>query len=237
MPQLTLAEWSAIAQIVATILIAVGVGVSIWVAVRTLREVEHDRKLRLRPYLVFDTGAHVIPVAFRKGGPFVPGVEPSYVEKIPAHLPSDGESVVIGESKDGLSIHFGHLKNHGAGPAIEASVTWVPSRVWIGKESFAIDSTKLQEPLYSRSLNWMPLIPSHIEPGAKARLSRLPAFIVKDYDKKVTRVDGYLQISCQDIFAGAHEVKQEFRLFTKYASPSPEVTITFSDLVDAGAAE
>jgi hypothetical protein len=235
MPDLTLSEWSDLAQVCATLLGFTGIIVSMWLSIRALREVERDRKLRHKPYLAFEQGGHRLPVAFVSGGNFVPGVNRAYAEKVLRHLPADGESVVIAHpEKDGRikPIFYGHLKNYGTGPALSTAVTWKPREIWIGNEAFTIDERKQQEALYSRELNQMPTIPSHIEPAAEATLSRLPAFIVKDYEKKITRVDGELIIECRDIFGQLHMAVQEFHAFTEYREQPPGFHVTFSDLID-----
>jgi hypothetical protein len=197
--------------------------------------VERDRKLRHKPYLAFDQRGHRLPIKFVRGGYFVPGVNQPYAEKVLRHLPADGESVVIAHpEKEGRikPILYGHLKNYGTGPALSTAVTWRPKQIWIGNESFTIDERKQQEALYSGGLNHMPTIPSHIEPAAEAKLSRLPAFIVKDYEKKITQVDGELIIECKDIFGQNHRAVQEFHSFTEYGEQPPSFHVTFSDLVD-----
>lgn len=218
MPQLTLAEWGNVAQVVATILTAIGVGVSVWIAVRTLGELEKDRILRSRPYLVFESRGELIPVIFEKVAPYLQG---------------ESVEIAIGQDDSGGEKHifFGQLKNHGAGPAIETSVTWVPTSVWIGEEKFMIDSAKLEESNYNAGLNHMPAIPSHIEPGGQSRLGRLPAFVARDYGKKMTSVKGHLLISCKDTFAKTHEFKQKFLVFTRYTSANPSVEVTFGDIL------
>jgi hypothetical protein len=233
MPDLTLSEWSDLAQVCATVIGFTGIIVSIWLSVRALREVERDRKLRHKPYLAFEQGGHRLPVKFVRGGSFIPGVNRTYADKVLGHLPTDGESVVIAHPEHEGRIKpilYGHLKNYGAGPALSTAVTWMPKQIWIGNESFTIDERKQREALYSRELNEMPTIPSHIEPGAEAKLSRLPAFIIKDYEKKITRVDGELIIECRDIFGLSHRAVQEFHSFVEYReqppvfSTSPSVT-------------
>jgi len=237
MPQLTLSEWSAIAQVAATLIGLAGVVISVWIGISTLREVQHDRKLRHRPYLAFEYGGHRIPVEFLAGGPFVPGVSRAYAEKALASLPPKGESVVIlrapGTAGRAKPVFYGHLRNYGAGAALSTEVTWVAERIWIGEESFVLDNAKMQEPLYAAPLNTMPTIPSHIEPGAEAQLSRLPAFVVKDYDKKVTQVDGHLMIRSADLFGAKYIVQQAYHLFCDYKESPPSVHVTFSDLITA----
>jgi hypothetical protein len=228
MPNLTLGEWGNVAQIVATILALLGVAISMWVAARTLREIEHDRRLRHRPYLAFEPGGHRMAVEFSKRGAAVPGVNPAAAKRMLAHLPADGESVDLVWNNNGPD--YGRLKNYGAGPALEVKVRWIAERVFIGGDGFEVTEEKRLEPLYGSSLNTMPTVPSHLEPGTIGQLSRIPAFIVKDYEKKITRVDGYFEITCLDIFREEHRVVQEFHLFTQYREQPPNVHVTFSAL-------
>lgn len=230
---LTIVEWGAIAQVGATLVAAVGVIVSLWVSINTLREVQKDRKLRQRPHLAFETGGWCFAVEFVAAGRRVPGVNPAYAEKVLSTIPPNAESVRIKDTGDSKSPpFFGRLKNYGAGPALLTHVTWVAEEVCIGSDRFTIDSAKAAEPLYAADLNYVPAIPSHIAPGATAALSRLPAFIEKDHEKKITQVDGFLEIECQDVFGERLVIRQQFHLFTRYREQQPEVHVTFSDLIE-----
>ena len=230
---LTLTEWAAFAQVVATIVAAVAVIVSLWMSVKALREVQLDRKLRQRPHLAFETDGWPLPVHFVAAGRRVPGVNPSYAEQVLTSIPEDAKSVRLVDTPDPKARpYFGRLKNYGSGPALLTHVTWVANEVWIGAEKFVVDSGKAAEPLYAPPLNYMPAIPSHIAPGAEACLSRLPAFIEKDYERKVTRVEGVLCIECEDVFREQIRFNQRLYLFARYGNNPPEVHVTFSDLVD-----
>ncbi|MCA1657770.1 MAG: hypothetical protein LC627_00555 [Verrucomicrobiaceae bacterium] len=230
---LTLLEWAAFAQVVATVVVLFGIIISLWMSVKALREVQLDRKLRQRPHLAFETGGWAFPVHFVVAGRRVPGVNPAYAEEVLVQIPPNAESVRIVESSDPKTPpYFGRLKNYGTGPALLTHVTWIAKEVWIGAEKFTVDSQKAAEPLYAAPLNYMPTIPSHIAPDAEASLSRLPAFIEKDYERKIRQVDGVLHIECEDVFREQISLKQQFHLFTRYTNNPPEIHVTFSDLVD-----
>lgn len=107
----------------------------------------------------------------------------------------------------------------------------MPKKIWIGSEKFVISEKKLLEPPYLKDLNSMPTSPSHILPGEKAMLSRLPTFVEKDFEKKVTKVEGFFEIETKDVFGEKHMVKQEFYVLTNYKSTKPYVHVTFRDLV------
>ena len=229
---LTVQDWGAVAQVAATLITFVGVLGSLWLSVKALREVQTDRKLRQRPHLAFETGGYQIPVEFVAAGKRIPGVNPAYVEKVLPNLPDGAESVrMVHKGKNMEQSFYGHLKNFGSGPALLTHVTWIPKVVWVGSEKFDLDDKKLAEPVYSCSLNKMPSCPSHIAAGAEAELSRLPTFIEKDFERKITHVEGHLLIECEDVFAEALTVRQKFHLFARYKEDPPHIHITFSDLI------
>jgi len=68
MPNLTLQEWNAIAQVVLTAITFIGIVVSIFLSVRALREVQADRRQRQRPHIAFEGGGIRLPVEFVKAG-------------------------------------------------------------------------------------------------------------------------------------------------------------------------
>ena len=74
MTNLTLQEWSAIAQVVLSAIRFVGIVLSIFLSVRTLREVQADRRQRQRPHLAFEGGGIRLLVEFVKAGSAIPGV-------------------------------------------------------------------------------------------------------------------------------------------------------------------
>ena len=231
MPNFTLQEWSAITQVVLTAITFVGIVVSIFLSVRALREVQADRRQRQRPHLAFEGGGIRLSVEFVKAGRAIPGVNPKYVASVFNDLPPDAESVRIKhrQREDGSiePIFYGHLKNYGLGPALEARVTWIPETVMVGSETFKLDSAKLNEPRYSQQLNSMPAWRQHILPGEDSQLTRLLTFIEKDVEKKISQVEGVLEISCQDVFGLHHIRHQDFYIRTGYSEATPYVHITF----------
>ena len=226
-----------IAQILLTIITFIGIVISLWLSVKALREVQTDRKLRQRPHLAFELGGNILPVEFEKAGRYIPGIDPEYVEKAFPNLPDDAESVRLKGIKNKVGyieiLSYGKLKNYGTGPALSTEVTWVPQEIWFGSKKFVLDNKKLLEPLYRKELNRMPLSPNHILPGEKSDLSRLPTFIEKDFEKKVTRVNGVLEIECEDVFEEKHIINQEFNLSTNYKSEKPWIIVTFGDLIES----
>lgn len=235
MINLTLEQWSFLAEIVVALLTLIGILVSLWLSISALREVQLDRKLRQKPFLAFEPGGHRMPIEFKAMGKSVPGLNPAFVQKTFSDLPINAESVRLLKVKreDGSQnlILYGHLKNYGLGPALCTEIVWIPKSIWVGSEEFSIDEKKLLQPIYHKDLNTLPASPSHILPGEESKLSRLPTFIVLDVEKKLTRVDGVLEIAYEDVFNQKHKTMQEFHLFTNYNNEHPNVHVTFSDLV------
>lgn len=239
MPELSIIEWSALAQIVLIFLTAIGITASLYMSTRALREVHTDRLLRQKPHPAFEGGGWNLPVEFVVVGRRIPGVNPAYVEHTFSDLPDNAESVHLRnvENADGSidRIMFGRLTNFGLGPALETRVVWVPHRISIGSESFDLDDLKRAEPRYDRDLNSMPTEPQHVPPGGQAKLGRLPTFIDKDFEKKISEVEGLLEIQCEDVFGNQHTVRQGFWMQTDYEASPPAVHITFGNVLPQGA--
>lgn len=234
MSDLTLQDWSAIAQIALTIATVTGVLASLFMSIRALREIQKDRRQRQQPHLAFESRGYRRDIEFVKAGYAIPGINPSYAAKVFSDIPKDAESVRIKDHKDRDGVEhpcfYGQLQNYGLGPALETRVAWVPETLTIGTESFSLNSEKLNEPRYSRNLNSLPPWATHIPPGEHTELTRLPTFIEKDFEKKVSQVEGVLEISCKDVFGSTHTVRQDFYVATEYAGAKPHVTLSFGSV-------
>jgi len=231
MSNLTLMEWSAIAQITIAVLTVVGVLASLYMSIRALKEIREDRLIRQKPHLAFEGGGYRLLVEFVKAGGCVPGIDPDFAKEVFSNLPEDAESIHLRSGKNNRPIFYGDLRNFGLGPALETEVTWVPISVRIGSETFMIDGAKLDEPVYSKPLNTLPACPQHILPGGGAELSRLPTFIDKDFEKKISEVEGVLEIKCQDVFGNSHNTQQKFWMGTNYKAEEPSVHVTFMEVL------
>ena len=233
---MTLTDWSAVAQIAATLIGAAGIVTSMLMSVKALREIHRDRVLRHRPHLAFEGGGWQLPVAFVKAGRRIPGVDPAAVERFFSSMPDEAVSVRLRDSREegarAKPIFFGQLRNFGPGAAIETHVTWVVERLTIGGESFDVDGKKQNEPRYQRSLNRIPATPQHIQADAEAKLSRLPTFIDKDWERKIQEAEGVLEISCHDILGNEYLSRQRFWLSTGYQDAEPYVHVTFREPID-----
>ena len=235
MSNLSLLEWSAIAQIAISFFTVVGVIASLYMSIRALKEVKEDRLIRQKPHLAFEGGGYGLPVEFVKAGRCIPGIDPDCANEFFSKLPKDAESIQLRPVKDksdhSRPLFYGELRNYGLGPALETEVVWVPTSIRIGTETFMIDRAKLNEPVYSKPLNTLPACPQHILPGGDAELSRLPTFIDKDFEKKISEVEGILEIKCQDVFGKSHVTHQKFWMETNYKADSPSVHVTFMDVL------
>jgi hypothetical protein len=77
----------------------------------------------------------------------------------------------------------------------------------------------------------LPARPQHILPGGEAKLSRLPTFIDEDFEKKISEVEGTLEIKCQDVFGKSHITRQKFWMKTNYKADKPSVHIIFWEVL------
>lgn len=235
MNNLTLSDWSNIAQVATAVITLVGVFISMWLSTKALREVQLDRKLKNKPHLAFENGGWRLPIEFIKVGHHVVGYDPKYMKEIFSDLPEGAESIglkdFLDQSKTKKSFGYGRLRNHGGGTALATHITWVPQEIWIGAEHFDIDDKKKTEPVYHRNLNTWPALPSNIQANGEATINCLPTFITKDVEKKIKRVNGVLEITCKDVFDSEHVIRQEFYLFTYYRATPPAVHVTFSDII------
>jgi hypothetical protein len=237
--------WTTVAYTLITLL---GVGVSIAVVLVTLREAHEDRLIalaalreaqverreRFTPYLAFEGGGHQFPIKFVRIGLSVPGVDPDYAKNVLAFLPNDGESVDLKPHKDSEGrdqlVEYGHLRNFGLGPALETLVTFVPEEITTDQDTHVLSPDEIKDARYSVELNKVPSLPEHIAAGDTAKLSRIPSFIVKDFEKRLRKVRGYFLINCKDVYGGPHSVKQNFYIRTGYDEATPVFHITFGDL-------
>ena len=231
MNNLTLMEWSAIAQILIAILTVVGVIVSLYMSTRALKENKEDRLIRQKPHLAFEGSGWELPIEFVSAGGCIPGIDPECANEIFSNLPKDAESIRLRHEENKKFPFYGELKNFGLGPALETEVSWISSSIKIGSETFIINASKRKEPLYSRPLNTMPSWPQHILPGGNAKLTRLPTFIDKDYEKKISEVEGILMIKYLDVFGNSHNTNQKFWIETNYKAEKPTVHVTFMDVI------
>ena len=218
---MTIQEWIEIATAAFTI---IGVIASLYMSVKALREVQIDRKLQKEPYLAFETGGQKFPIEIIRQDDRTENDEMSAsMEIVRINL----------KTEDGrIKNMYGKLRNFGLGPAIETKIIWIPQEIWLGTEKFHINEEKLLEKKYSNQYNTIPASPGHILPGQEGKFFRIPAFIQRDTEMKITKVDGMIEIQCYDVFRNKHTVRQKYHLFTGYKEETPYIHFTFSDLID-----
>ena len=237
---LSITDWAAVVQAAGAIFTTVGVPVSIYFSAKALREVQLDRRLRQQPHMQFERGGYTYPIALARSGKRIRGINPKAVETLFPTLADDAVSVDLDFIKNANGsikpFRVGKLKNFGLGPALHARVIWVPQTVYIHGEPFEIDERKLKEPLYRADLNTLPCIPANVLPGEQGGLSRLPTFVNKDVDQKLSRIDGFLRIVANDVFRQEHETHQEFSIFMEYKGPHPTFHVSFGDSLPVASA-
>ncbi|NOT05086.1 MAG: hypothetical protein HOP27_10860 [Anaerolineales bacterium] len=224
---MTIEQWTIvgiISGIATAILTLLGVITSLYMSIKAIREVQTDRRLNQAPYLAFEPGGQQHPIQFNEIK------NPEQRKRIGVN--GENSTLVGLKTDDGKITHQYHgLKNYGLGPAIHTQITWIPQIVWVGTESFRIDEKKLSEQKYRRDLNTIPASPSHLLPEQEATFFRIPAFIQRDYERKITRVTGYIEISYLDLFKERHTTRQKFHVFTGYTDNPPYIHFTFSDIL------
>jgi hypothetical protein len=213
---LDLKLWVDIAQIITALITLLGVATAFWLSRKTLREIQNDRIISQRPFLLFDYGGHKTSVEFNKAR--------DGKEYTQAYWP------VVNE-KGGIRVPtIGKLKNLGVGPAIDVRITWIVEQVYIKGEKFKIDDEKRKESQYMPSMNSNPIMTSHLFPNQESGFHLIPYFISADFEKKIERADGYFKITYFDTFKNKHETYQKFHVFTDYVDK--KFHTTFSDLIE-----
>lgn len=126
MPELTIAEWGVIVQLILAVFTLVGIITSIVISIKAIKEVHKDRQLRHIPNLAFEPGGFKMPLEFpaetlRNGDAALGKSKGPY-----ANFPLGKVNVRmqwLESSKHGPC--YGVLRNYGLGPALGAKVTWI----------------------------------------------------------------------------------------------------------------
>lgn len=209
--------WVDIAQIITAIVTLIGVGLSFWISRKTLQEIQRDRVVGQRPFLLFDYGGYVSTINFKK----YEGDSNEYIELFWPPTGNGGVHVVT----------VGKLKNLGTGPALDVRIRWIVEEVFIKGERFKIDKDKRKESQYLPNNNENPINKSHLYPNEESGFHLIPHFISFDFERKIERAGGYFIISYYDTFENKHETFQKFNVFTDYNNLSQGFHTTFSDLI------
>jgi len=209
--------WVDLAQIITALVTLSGVALSFWISRKTLHEIQNDRILGQRPFLLFDYGGHRTEIEFTKQND-----DKEYIQAYWPKINDKGEIMVP---------IIGKLKNLGSGPAIDVRITWVVEEVYIKGEKFNIDDEKRKEKQYSLSWNENPIMTSHLYPNQESGFHIIPYFISSDFEKKIEKASGYLKITYFDTYENKHETYQKFNVFTNYSEQNKWFHTTFSDLI------
>jgi hypothetical protein len=204
------------AQILTAIITLLGVITAFWISRKTLREIQNDRIISQRPFLLFEYGGNKTSIKFciaQDGKEYIQAYWPVINEKGGIHVPT-----------------IGKLKNLGVGPAIDVRITWFVEQVYIKGEKFKIDEEKRKEIQYQPAQNTNPIITSHLFPNQESGFHLIPYFISADFEKKIERADGVLIIKYFDTYENSYETYQKFHAFTEYSEK--KFHTTFSDLIE-----
>ncbi len=214
-------------NIFAPIITAVGIIISFWFSLKTLKEVRREKVLAQKPYLLFEQGGVCDKAVFVKAGRTSPGFSPAVMQRVKKDVPPDAISIRRDFLVDGKIRLFGTLRNYGNGPAFNIELTWIPKLVWINGEKFVIDEIKNQEAKYAREYNTKPVGEFNLLPQQTTGILHWPMFIEMDYNLCITRVEGYFQLSYDDSFGNHYYTYQGYHLFTQYEAEVPLIHVTF----------
>ncbi|MET7822240.1 hypothetical protein [Micromonospora zamorensis] len=187
-------------------------------------ELQTDRRLRFHPIVVFDKGAVGVPVKLRRFGRRLGGINPKAVEEaFPAHT---ANLEVIDNTRN-----YGSIRNIGAGPALDVHVWWVAEKLHFGGDVFTVDAAKQKERKFGRGFNNLPAVPSILGTDDSAQMTRIPTFLIADFEQKITKIEGVLRITYSDIFGNLLETRQLVRMFVERQGSKLELLVTFADLL------
>lgn len=212
-----------IAQVAATVLLAIGVGISINMSRRTFGEMRTERALRVRPRLLFRPGGNVVPCELSEGVG-IPGVNIGVARYHLRDMPCGAKRCVP-------KSMWGRLVNHGVGAAIRARATFEIRHVTRAGERFALTESQLKEFPYSEPFNSIPVSPGNINAGAWGELFRFPTPVVVDWSGHISELLGDVRIECEDTFGNLHRTWQGFRVWVERSDSCAEMIVTFSDEV------
>lgn len=226
-----LTTWYYFFNIVAPIITSLGILVSFFISVKTLKEIKRDRVFSQKPFLMFKVGGYEEKVVYERIGKKSPGFNPTYIESEFKDMPNDAISILRDcLSKEKTISTLGDLMNCGNGTAFEVEIVWVPKMIWLNGEKFVIDKEKSNEPKYNRANNtrrvWNYVLPPKEETG----IVNWPMFIEKDYNLQITRVEGYFEIHYQDLLKNKYNTLQRFHIFTYYQKEIPSIHVTFCNV-------
>ena len=216
-----LSVYVGIAQVISTILTGIGIIISIWIAITTLREMRSERIHRVKPKVLFVKGGQLV-LGERVEARGIPGINPAYAKEILANKPKNAKAIHA-------KTFWGRLKNLGEGSAINVEITFIFYYVIKSGERFELNSKKRKEPPYSEWLNTIPASPSNLSKGETAIFGRLPTPIVLDFSRQINMLEGKVCINYEDIYGNKYEIDQESRVFVNHKRNKIEITMTFGE--------
>lgn len=222
--------WIEDAADIAGLVVGIAAVASLWIAARSVRELQKDRALRVRPRLVFDRGAQGVPYTAR---PItgIPGINRAFAGPALAAHPSIKKAVLT-------QGFWGKLDNYGNGSALNISVVFLTLEACVGGERFNLDAAKLSEFPYAPGLNSIPASPSHLHPGGSARFKRIPTPIYVGLDQGRDEIGGVVAITYADVFDTTFVTYQDFSAYLKEGTKEdPYVLLTFRDELSGAEAQ
>lgn len=228
---MTLENWYYLTNIFAPIITGVGIFISLYMSIKSIKEIRKDRVNAQKPYLTFVSGGYRDKAIFKEAGKSSPGFNPKYISELFRDQPDKSISIrrEFLNSEHGIRT-FGVLENMGSGTAFDIKIAWIPKIIWLNGERFIIDDNKSKEAKYAEINNTMLLNNSVLYPRSSSGILHWPMFIEKDWNLQITRVEGYFKIFYKDSLNIDYITYQKYHLFTQYKDQVPTIHVTFCDV-------
>ncbi|MFW6028352.1 MAG: hypothetical protein ACOC9Q_02375 [bacterium] len=222
---MTWEQAAQMAQVVSTIILGIGIMVSLWIGIRTTREAQANRLQSVRPELYFDPGGQYVRCEeVARGG--IPRLDGRKVQKILKDRPETAKRI----DAEG---QWGGLTNHGTGSALNSEITIITRAVHVKGERREISESDLRRFPFHPVLNCIPSMPANIPAERSGFFRRLPTPIVCDYDKKIEQLEAVCLITYQDVFENKYYRAQELKVIVDRSRDELAVIMTFgSELKD-----
>ena len=211
-----------IAQVLSTLVVGLGVIVSLRVGLRTVRNAEAARIQSVRPELYFEYGGHSVACEEGKGGG-IPGIDWNHAQEFLKARPKAATQLSVKQP-------WTALRNHGSGSALNTKITFLCRTIKRNGQTITLSDSDLKRFPFHPALNSMPSIPSHVPAQKTAKLSRLPTPLVWDYSQNIEHIGIVCLIEYQDIFKNRYRRAQQLDVWVH--QPRDHVVFTFGHEID-----
>lgn len=220
-------DWLPWFQMASTVVAAVGIGISTWIGVSALNGNRKDRREKILPNLLFTPGGETAPIVLRSDCVF-PGrdLDDPQIRGFLSELPVNSRKIVLREP-------VGELGNFGSGPAMNITITFLPSKIATKDGWRPLSAHDQANFAFTRGANEIVPSPAHLAEGKTARLGVLPGavcFLPADSDA----ISGRFEIRCTDAHGASVRSLQEIEFAMVSGSGKrrgPSLAISFGDRI------